>query len=179
MLLSRDELIAILFRETDRAQRMKTPLALIHCAILDWPNWRTELGEAALASALDELARRITRLLRCYDSAGQIADGELVLVLPGCNHRNAEAMANRLNAEAFALPSKIGARHVELNACFGIAASGGRSPFVVMADAERALRIAVAHGAGTVVCYADAEADPEGFFAMLPNRERTRIVNGK
>ncbi len=33
MYLSRDELIAMLFRETDRAQRMKTPLALILCEI--------------------------------------------------------------------------------------------------------------------------------------------------
>ena len=29
MLLSRDELVSALFRETDRAQRLKMPLALI------------------------------------------------------------------------------------------------------------------------------------------------------
>lgn len=36
MLLSRNELIATLFRETDRSQRLKTGLTLILCGIVDW-----------------------------------------------------------------------------------------------------------------------------------------------
>ena len=146
MLLSRDELIGTLFRETDRAQRMKTPLALILCGIADWPKWRSELGSAALASAQDEIAKRITRILRCYDSVGQIADGEAVLVLPGCNRINAETMAKRLDAVVFALPLTISGRQIQFSACFGVVSSGGRSPLVILRDAERTLRAAMTRG---------------------------------
>ena len=85
MLLSRDELIAALFRETDRSQRMKMGLAVILYAIDDWEAQRSRVGESALAEAEQEVATRVLRLLRCYDSVGRYGDGEFALVLPGCN----------------------------------------------------------------------------------------------
>jgi two-component system, cell cycle response regulator len=141
MLLSRDDLIATLFRETDRAQRMKTPLTVVCCGIDDWPVHQSQPGDAALASAWNEIEARITRLLRCYDSAGWIAEGELAVLLPGCNRGNAEAMAKRLDHEVFALALTIGGMPVRFNASLGVVSSGGRSPLVVLRDAEHAVEV--------------------------------------
>ncbi|HEY2467887.1 MAG TPA: diguanylate cyclase [Terracidiphilus sp.] len=167
MLLNRDELIAILFRETDRAQRMKTPLAVIHCGVCDWEAWRGQEEEATLNGALRTIAERITQLLRCYDSVGQVAQGEMVLVLPGCNSCNASTMAERLNNEVFALPVKLERTQIQFHACFGVSASTGRSPFVVLRGAERALHLAKAQAAGSVYC-STAEAEPDPAEFLLP-----------
>ena len=146
MVLSRDALVSALFCETDRAQPMKTPLALIHCGIDDWEHWRAQRGEAQFEAAIREVAQRIGRLLRCYDSLGRIADAELVLMLPGCNSVNAASMAERLNTEVFGSPVVACNRHAQLTVCFGVVASGGRSPQVVLRDADHALNRARARG---------------------------------
>ena len=78
MLLSQDELIATLFRETDRAQRMKTPLAVILCRIDDPLLPGLLCKKRALRDSLPEIEQRITRLLRCYDSLGQIREESLL-----------------------------------------------------------------------------------------------------
>jgi two-component system, cell cycle response regulator len=150
MLLSREELVATLFRETDRAQRMKSPLGLVYFGIEAAPNLRLEVGQPAFDAAVQDGLRRVLKLLRCYDSLGQIAEGEFVLVLPGCNGRNAAAMAGRIDAEAFASSAGDGDEQIALRGCYGVAASKGRSPFVVLREAEGAFRKARAQGAGTV-----------------------------
>jgi diguanylate cyclase (GGDEF)-like protein len=168
MLLSRDELIAMLFRETDRAQRMKTPLAVISCGIGNWSVWRSQCEPGTLEVALREIAGRIERLLRCYDSVGQVAEGELVLILPGCNSLQAASMAERLNGEVFEQPASKREGQVQLTACFGVAASGGRSPLVVLRDAEQALMLARTRGAGTVERGgADVKPDPSFFIPVI------------
>lgn len=160
MLLSRDELIAALFRETDRAQRMKTGLAVILCGIDDWESWRSRLGEDELREAEGEITTRIVRLLRCYDLVGRYGEGEFALVLPGCNSFKACSMAERLS---FVFSSELGSGEEEMRfrACFGVAGSGGRSPVVVLRNAENALRDARMRGSGSVERSSyDVEPDP-------------------
>src|SRR4051812_20598165 len=132
MLLSRDELIAALFRETDRSQRMKTGLAMILYAIDDWEARRSRFGESALAEAGEEVTRRVLRLLRCYDSVGRYGDGEYGVVLPGCNSFNAVSMAERLRNAISESAVRTGLEELQYTACFGVAGSGGRSPVVVL-----------------------------------------------
>jgi diguanylate cyclase (GGDEF)-like protein len=175
MLLSRDALVSALFCETDRAQRMKTPLAVIYCGIDDWVRWLSQLGEPGSDAAMHEIAGRITRLLRCYDSLGQIAGGEFALVLPGCNSFNAAKMSERMNIEVFRAPVVAGNEQVQLAGCFGVAGSGGRSPFVVLRDAERALKNARVRGAGSIErCATDAEPDPAMFLIPVIEDEALR-----
>lgn len=140
MLLSRDELITTLFRETDRAQRLKTGLAVILCGIHAWETWRSSLDAYALREAEQEIAGRMMRLLRCYDSLGRFGDGEYGLVLPGCNCFNAVGMAERLKEDVFSSTICAGHDELKFEGSFGIAGSGGRSPVVVLRNAENALR---------------------------------------
>lgn len=165
MLLVRDELIAMLFQETDRAQRLKTGLAVIHCGICGWDGLRSQLDDRTLLEVEQEITERTTRFLRCYDSFGNLGNGEYCLILPGCNSFNAVGMAKRLNRHAFSTAVLAGAEELMIQGCFGIAGSGGRSPLVVLRNAENALRSARTRGAGSIVRSSfDAQPDP----ATLP-----------
>jgi len=165
MLLSRDELIATLFRETDRAQRIKTSLALLLCWI-DGPDLsEPPYDRHDLDDAIREVGHRTFRLLRCYDSVGQISEREFGLVLPGCNSFNAVSLAERLKIDVFGSPVMIAGKHVRLAACFGIAGSGGRSSLAVFRNAEQALKSARATGPGSIErCACDTEPDAASFL---------------
>jgi len=165
MLLSRDELIAALFRETDRAQRLKRALAVVLIAIDGWEDRRLSLEGLMLAQAEDLLADRTVRLLRCYDVIGRWSDGQFGLVLPGCNSFNAVGMAERLNCTVFESSVRAGDKDLAFSACFGVAGSGGRSPLVVLRNAETALNRARTRGPGSIEKSSyDAEPDPASFL---------------
>jgi GGDEF domain-containing protein len=165
MLLSKDRLISSLFCETDRMQRMKSPLTVMFCGIREWSIKRTEFDEASLEKVKAEIARRLMRLLRCYDSAGRWDDGRYAVVLPGCSSFNAASMAERVGVEVFGEPLQVADNQVRLSGCFGVAGSGGRNPLVVLREAERALEVAEARGAGSIErCRNEAEPDPAMFL---------------
>ena len=168
MLLDRDELITTLFRETDRAQRLKTGLAVILCGIEKWETWRSKLDKTTLAVVQQEITKRIMRILRCYDSLGHVNEGEYCVILPGCNGFNAVRMAERFRQDVFGSPILTGREELKLEAYFGVAGSGGRSPLVVLRNAENALQKARARGTGSIErsCY-DAEPDPATFSSPV------------
>src|SRR5579872_2051400 len=168
MLLSRDELIAALFRETDRAQRMKTSLSVILCGIDGWNELRARVGGHAMEKAEQDIVKRIVRHLRCYDSVGRFGDAEFAVILPGCNSFSAVPMAERLGTDVFGPAVGVGTEELTLAACFGVAGSGGRSPMVVLRNAEQALRNAREQGPGSVErCSYDIEPDPATFLATV------------
>jgi diguanylate cyclase (GGDEF)-like protein len=150
MLLSRDDLVSALFCETDRAQRLRMPLALIHIGFLDWANRRAPLEHARDDEVVCMIVERFTRILRCYDSVGQVTEGEFVLILPGCSLFDAKTLTERIRDGLFGSPFEVGGEEMRLNACFGIASSGGRSPFVVLREAKKALQRAQAKGPGSI-----------------------------
>ena len=161
MLLSRDEFIITLFRETDRAQRMKTPLSLILCGVAEWDRRTSALEKPKLVTLQQELTDRMTRALRCYDTAVLCGSGLFGVVLPGCSSFSAVAKAEQLRSAMFASPLHVGGEEVFLSGCFGVAGSGGRSPLVVLRNAEDALQKAKALGPGSIQRSSyDAEADP-------------------
>jgi GGDEF domain-containing protein len=170
MLLSRNEIVSTLFSETDRAQRLKTPLAVIDIGIVDWD--AAKLNHVSLAAAERILIARITGILRCYDSVGRWTDGELIVLLPGCATAHARTLAERMRDEVFVLPVEAGGRKIHVKACIGVAYSGGRSPFVVLRDAHSALEQARTAGPGSVMSSAtDEEMDPAAFLIPVLHGE--------
>jgi two-component system, cell cycle response regulator len=165
LILGREEIVAALFRETDRAQRMKMPLALIKFGIVAWEGGQFEPGQSAFDVALREVVGRILPSLRCYDAVGQMADREFLLVLPGCSRSNAKTLAERLRDDIFISPAGVCATQTRLQARFGVAASGGRSPFVVLREVDMSLLSARSEGAGSIQCVAATEEiDPAAFL---------------
>jgi diguanylate cyclase (GGDEF)-like protein len=157
MLLNRSGFISALFCETDRAQRMKSTLALIQIGIDDCND--------SLSQSADEIVKRIAQLLRSYDLIGELGGGMFLLALPGCDGSSAVTLAERLRTEVFRLPVRLGSREACVAACFGVVVSGGRSPLVVMHEAELAVQRAKKNGPGFVEFSTEAaRSDPAAFL---------------
>ncbi len=169
---SRDTILAALFRETDRVQRMNTSLCAILFDIDDFGHWNSRLGNAPCDQLLVHVAERVGRLLRSYDLFGRVGKDEFLAGLPGCTAVNAVLLAERIRNEVFGLPFSVADTSVRLTACFGIAPSNGRSPIVVLREAEEALRLARACGPETIQCAAglpQPQPAPVAFLSASDN----------
>ena len=145
-LWNRGALLSMLFRETDRVQRMSTSLSLMLFEIDDVGHWHARLGAARWEDLLRQGVGRVQRLLRSYDLFGRVGPAGFALGLPGCTPVNAVSLAERIRAEVFGMPFSVSAVSVRLTANFGIATSRGRSPLVVLREAEQALQAARSAG---------------------------------
>jgi two-component system cell cycle response regulator len=154
---NRETLLAMLFRETDRVQRMKSSLCMILFDIDDFGHWNSRLGSDACDDLLCQVVDRATRLLRSYDLLGRPGMDEFLVALPGCTPVNAVMLAERLRIDVFCSPFRVAGESIRLSACFGIASSQGRSPVVVLRDAEQALQSAKAAGPESIHCFNDSQ----------------------
>ena len=157
---NRKTLMRLLFRETDRAQRMNTGLCLILFDIDDFGHWNARLGVAACDELLVQVVERVGGLLRSYDLLGRVGKDEFLAGLPGCSSGNGVMLAKRMQAEVFGNPYTAAGRKVRLSACFGVVASRGRSPVVVLREAEEMLRLAKADGPESIQCAGEYPETP-------------------
>jgi diguanylate cyclase (GGDEF)-like protein len=163
---NRETLMAVLFRETDRVQRMKNSLAMILFDIDDFGHWNSQLGAEACDDLLCQVVARANRMLRSYDVFGRAGKDEFLVALPGCMRTQAAGMAERLRG-IFDAPYEVAGKAVRLSACFGIADSLGRSPVVVLREAEQALACAQAAGPEAIHWFDDPQPAP---FELIPER---------
>ena len=154
---NRETLLSMLFRETDRAQRMKSSLSLLLFDIDDFGHWNSRLGAQVCDELLCQAAGRTTRLLRSFDLLGRMGKDEFLVALPGCTTLNAANLAERLRTEIFGVPFRAGGEAIRLSACFGIAGSQGRSPVVVLREAEEALGWAKTAGPESIQCFGEQQ----------------------
>ena len=152
---NRETMLSMIFRETDRVQRMNSSLCMILFDIDDFGHWNARLGTDACDDLLCQVVARTTRLLRSYDFLGRPGMDEFLIALPGCSSVNAVTLAERLRVDVFCSPFHLNGDAIRLSACFGIAASGGRSPVVVLREAEQALLVAKATGPESIQCAGD------------------------
>lgn len=166
MLLNRDDFVLALFRETDRAQRMKTLLSLIYFGIDKAESRSSQLDPGTFESAVDEIVGRIAPTLRSYDTMTRMGQHEFAMLLPGCTSSNAMALAQRLNQEQFAAPVMVAGSPVRLTSHFGVTTSWGRSALVVLKEAEQAFRKAKADGAASIHRITTEESTDLGAFLI-------------
>lgn len=164
-LWNREALLSLVFQETDRVQRMKTPLSLVLMDLDDFSRINHNYGYDAGDRVLTELANRFRRQLRSYDLVGRCGEDEFLLALPGCTRENAMALAERVKEAILARPFAVNGEASTLTASFGVADSAGRSPLVVLREAERALAEAKLDGKNCARCY--ASPTPLG-MALMP-----------
>jgi diguanylate cyclase (GGDEF)-like protein len=167
-LYNRSALLSTLFRETDRVQRLQTSLSLVLFEIDDFDHWRSRLSAKPCDDLLRAIVERCTRLLRSYDTFGRTGDHEFLLILPGCSSINATVLAERVRMDVFAYPIPSDGESLRLSARFGIAPSQGRSPMVVLREAEMALHRAQESGPESIQCFVgrpDPQMDPIGFLS--------------
>ena len=164
---NRPTLLSMLFRETDRVQRMSTSLSMILFDIDDFGHWNSRLGTMACDDLLVQAVVRVQRLLRSYDLFGRVGKDEFLLGLPGCTSVNAVMLAERVRDEVFSVPFRVAGRAVRLSACFGISESQGRSPVVVLRETEQALQFARAAGPESIQCAAELPQSQTAPVAFL------------
>ena len=153
--LNRDAVLTALFRETDRVQRLNESMGLVLLDVDDFGHWNSRLGNELCDDLLRQVARRIGMLLRSYDLIGRPGMDEFLLALPGCSVANALLFVERLRAEVFSVPFRVAGESIRLSACFGMASSLGRSPVVVLREAEEALRAAKAAGPESIQIFGE------------------------
>jgi diguanylate cyclase (GGDEF)-like protein len=171
---NRETMLSMIFRETDRVQRMNSSLSMILFDIDDFGHWNARLGTETCDELLCQVVARTTRLLRSYDLLGRAGKDEFLLALPGCSSVNAAIMAERLCMEVFSAPFRVAGEAVRLSACFGIAFSLGRSPVVVLREAEQALLVAKTIGPESIQCAGETPqhaAAPVAFLSSTSGDE--------
>ena len=173
---NRETMLSMLFRETDRVQRMKSSLCVILFDIDDFGHWNSRLGTEACDELLCQVATRTTRLLRSYDLLGRAGKDEFLMALPGCSSANAVMMAERLRMDVFCAPFRVDGDAIRLSACFGIAASLGRSPVVVLREAEQALLVAKATGPESIQCAGDFPEPTAAPVAFLSSTSEDELL---
>jgi diguanylate cyclase (GGDEF)-like protein len=149
---NRETLLAMLFRETDRVQRSQSEMCLVLFDIDDFGHWNSRLGVDACDELLCQVASRTAALLRSYDVLGRPGMDEFLIALPLCAPLNAMSLAERLRTAVFSTPFHVSGEAIRLSACFSIAVSHGRSPVVVLREAEKALEWAKAAGPESIQC---------------------------
>ena len=159
-LLSRESILKDLFRETDRVGRMSSPLAYLLVDLDSFSLINMNYGYSVGDQILKELGQRLRRHLRTYDLAGRYGEDEFLIGLPGCSADNQVPIAERMRKAVLERPFDVGKDRVLISASIGVAQSLGRSPLVVMRDAERALTRAKKEGRNCIRVSTTPE-DPE------------------
>lgn len=160
-LLNREAMMRQLFQETDRVQRMRTPLTLMLVDLDRFSAINSEYGYSAGDGVLKEVAHRLKRYLRSYDILGRCAGDQFLIGLPGCLAEQAALMAERLKQSVLEKPYHIDRDILRVTVSIGIATSRGRSPLIVLREAERALGDAKLAGRNCIRCYGRPEATIE------------------
>jgi len=164
---NRETLLAIMFRETDRVQRSQSEMCVVLFDIDDFGHWNSRLGVDACNELLCQVASRTAALLRSYDVLGRPGMDQFLIALPLCAPLNAMSLAERLRTAMFSTPFHASDGSLRLSACFGIAVSHGRSPVVVLREAEKALEQAKAAGPESIQCFSSAPQPPPSPVTFL------------
>lgn len=154
-ILNRETILSNLFRETDRVQRMRTPLCFMLLDLDNFSQINEELGLDAGDRVLQMVVERFQRYLRSYDLIGRMGEDEFLIALPGCGKDDSVMLAERLRKVVFSKPFDLGFRTVSVTGSFGLAQSRGRSPLVVLRDAQQALFYAKALGPNYIFRFGD------------------------
>lgn len=158
---NREAVLTLLFPETDRVQRLGTPLALLLLDLDGFSRVNLDYGYQTGDKILQELAGRFRRFLRSYDIIGRYGEDEFLIALPGCTTEQALFLAQRLKKAVLGRPFTAGADMLTLAASIGLAQSRGRSPLVVLREAKRALAEAKIAGGNRVHKYASPRTGEE------------------
>lgn len=165
-LWNREALLSLIFQETDRVQRMRTHLSLMLLDLDDFSRINHDYGYEVGDRVLTELGVRFRRQLRSYDLIGRAGEDEFLLALPGCDLESARLLAHRIRETILARPFAVGQEATTLTASFGLAVSRGRSPLVVLREAERALAEAKLAGKNRVCGHDPETLLPQPDFAV-------------
>jgi two-component system, cell cycle response regulator len=120
-LLNRDAILDILRKESERALRSKSPLAVIMADIDHFKQINDTYGHLAGDAVLRGAAERMLGSIRSYDAVGRYGGEEFLIVAPGCDASDGAHMAERFrNSFSESAIDALG-RPLSLTMSFGVA----------------------------------------------------------
>jgi diguanylate cyclase (GGDEF)-like protein len=126
-LWNHDRIIEILFEELSRADRHGQPVSL---AMLDLDHFKLvndTYGHVVGDEVLREVARRLERAIRVYDSIGRFGGEEFMIVLPATGGLEAERAAERIRAEISREPVLTSAGTLRITGSLGVVTHVGEA----------------------------------------------------
>ncbi|MGC1870518.1 MAG: diguanylate cyclase [Acidobacteriaceae bacterium] len=146
----REAILDLIFKETDRVQRLQVPVGILLLDVDGFGGLNLKYSVNVGDTLLKLLANRLRRQLRSYDTLGRYADDEFVVMLPGCSAAEAAAKAERIRLAVANRPFIVDGNAISMTVCLSVAVSSGRSPLIVLREAERGLSHAKQQGPNSV-----------------------------
>lgn len=138
-LWNRAAILDRLARESDRARRERSPLAVVLTDVDHFKRVNDSYGHPAGDRVLREVASRLRQKLRPYDDVGRYGGEEFLAVLPGCGAEEGMALAERMRTALAASPVALGGIDIAVSASFGVTST---TPDGAGPSAEALLRAA-------------------------------------
>jgi diguanylate cyclase (GGDEF)-like protein len=120
--LSAAELVARLEEEVSRAERHHTALSCLLVSLDDVDRLAHAHGKELPGRALAYFGTALGPELRRFDRIGHVAEGELLVVLPGADERRGEIVARRALGRLHAIKIDVDGRRRALRISMGLAA---------------------------------------------------------
>ena len=119
-LWNHNRIIEILIEEMSRGDRQGQPVSLAMLDLDHFKHVNDTHGHVVGDEVLREIARRLERAIRVYDSVGRFGGEEFMIVLPGTDREEAEQAAERIRVEISRDPVLTSAGTLQVTGSLGV-----------------------------------------------------------
>ena len=127
-LWNHNRVIEILIEEMSRSDRQGQPLSVAMLDLDHFKHVNDTYGHVVGDEVLREIARRLERAIRVYDSVGRFGGEEFMIVLPGTGRVDAERAAERIRIEISREPILTSAGTLRITGSLGVVTHRGEGP---------------------------------------------------
>lgn len=171
-LWNRRAILDFLGRELERSRRSLTPIGLLMLDIDHFKKINDSLGHLAGDVVLKEVADRIGRAVRSYDSVGRYGGEEFLVILPDCDETRTLQGAERIRSLIAGGMFSAGGSEIVVTVSIGatVLSSGNVSAMEILAIADMALYQAKSMGRNQT-----ASRIPQSSVAVSADKEIERV----
>lgn len=126
-ILNRAAVLETLDHELERSYRQRHPVSLLIADLDCFKSINDTYGHLAGDEVLREAARRMTAVLRSYDTVGRYGGEEFLIILAGSDSESAHSQAERIRLSLAKEPFVIGDAMVSVTCSVGFATHQGSS----------------------------------------------------
>lgn len=146
---NRGTVLELLRKEIVRAQRQEVPVSVILADMDHFSEVNDTYGRRSGDEVLSETARRVSNVVRLYDTPGRYGDDQFIILAPGCDLSAACQLGERVRAIIGQETFQVQGRTIAATLSIGVAAGTldkDASEANLLDAAEAALRLAKARG---------------------------------